>query len=529
MTRWSGIARTPPASGRFLFPLILALTSCRLAGPPVGKTTAPAWPDPVVQVGETSAQTEQAAADLFVRAQSALSTGDAARAHTLATEVVNSYPASRVSGRALRLVAEADLALKDWTGADEAATRYIGLLEAGDPRAEEARILQNRAREGARSAESRVEKTEPVAPAPMQTVDIATVLPLGGSPGFKEFAGLIAEGVEVAAATALQGSAEVQVDAHDDRGDAGAAAAAVTEIEGTDALGAVGFLEATALDAAAQARRGPLPLVSPTARVEPGEGTYTLSGADPAAAVAMARYAARAGFKRVAVIHSRASESTKEADAFVDALREEGIPLAGRFAYDAGSTFFEAQIKGARDALRADEIAALGLGPDDTLHVEVLDPVAVFLPIPAEDVELVAPQVTFYGLDTLAIRTLGTSGWTDPETLATVDRRHTTGVVATAPMDAGPGSAGYARFRRAYESHFRRTLVSPVPALGYDAALLLLEAGRSGVRSPMDMRAALERTRDLEGATGIISVLDGRVVRRTHIVQIEDGTLKPVG
>ena len=135
----------------------------------------------------------------------------------------------------------------------------------------------------------------------------------------------------------------------------------------------------------------------------------------------------------------------------------------------------------------------------------------------------------FFGLDTLAIRTLGTSGWTDPQTLEAVDQRHTNGVVATAPVDAGPDSPGYTRFREAFESHFRRTLVSPVPALGYDATILLLEATRNGARSAEDVHAALQRIRNLEGATGVFSVIDGRVERRTHIVQIEHGTLIPAG
>jgi ABC-type branched-subunit amino acid transport system substrate-binding protein len=243
----------------------------------------------------------------------------------------------------------------------------------------------------------------------------------------------------------------------------------------------------------------------------------------------MARYAERAGFVRVAVINSRAPESTEEADAFTAALSQTGVALAGRFEYNAGATYFGDQIKGAREALRGEEIRALGLAPEDTLHVELLQPVAVFLPIPTEDVELVAPQVTFFGLDTLAIRTLGTSGWTDAQTLSTVDQRHTNGVIATAPIDAGPGSAGYARFRDAFEGHFRRTLVSRVPALGYDAALLLLEATRHGARTPAEVRSALERIRDVEGATGTFSIVDGRVERRTHIVQIEHGTFIPAG
>jgi len=366
-------------------------------------------------------------------------------------------------------------------------------------------------------------------PTGTRTLDIASVLPIGGSPGFREFAEQIAEGVEVAAYSYLGPSIDVGVDARDDRGEPAIAASTVLALEETNAVGAIGFLESGALEAAAQERTGPMPLVSPTARTADAEGTYTLSGADPYAAAAMARYAERAGFVRVAVINSKAPESSEEADAFVNALMETGVQLAGRFVYDVGATYFADQIRGAREALRAAEIRALGLGPDDTLHVEMLQPVAVFIPIPPEDVELVAPQVTFFGLDTLAIRTLGTSGWTDAETLETVDQRHTTGVIAIAPVDAGPGSPGYTRFKDAFEDHFRRSLVSPVPALGYDAALLLLEATRNGARTPAGVQASLERIRDLQGATGTFSVIDGRVVRRTHIVQIEHGTLIPAG
>jgi ABC-type branched-subunit amino acid transport system substrate-binding protein len=189
-------------------------------------------------------------------------------------------------------------------------------------------------------------------------------------------------------------------------------------------------------------------------------------------------------------------------------------------------------LKAAQEALRGDEIraAAAQLGPDDTLHVDVatLDPVAIFLPVPPEDVELLAPQVTFFGLDTLGIQVLGTSGWTDAEALSGVDQRHTTGVVATAPVSAGPGSPGYQRFMSAYEEHFQRTLVSPVPALGYDAALLVLDAAKGGARTPRALAAALEGVRDVEGATGIFSVKDGRVFRRTEVVRIEHGGFVPV-
>ncbi|NIR39358.1 MAG: hypothetical protein GWO00_12360, partial [Gemmatimonadetes bacterium] len=59
-----------------------------------------------------------------------------------------------------------------------------------------------------------------------------------------------------------------------------------------------------------------------------------------------------------------------------------------RFEYQPGATFFEPQIIAARDALRASELRALALSEDDTLHMEMLEPAALFMPVPPEDVEL---------------------------------------------------------------------------------------------------------------------------------------------
>jgi hypothetical protein len=39
----------------------------------------------------------------------------------------------------------------------------------------------------------------------------------------------------------------------------------------------------------------------------------------------------------------------------------------------------------------------------------------------------------------------------------------------------------------------------------------------------------MERLRDIEGATGIFSVTDGRVVRLTEVVYIDEGFLVPIG
>jgi ABC-type branched-subunit amino acid transport system substrate-binding protein len=353
---------------------------------------------------------------------------------------------------------------------------------------------------------------------------------MGGPPVLAHFATLVAEGIEVAASQVLGDLFDVTIIARDDQADPTLSAAIVAELEHGPVAGVIGFLEDASLEAGGQARRRGLPLVSPTARSASrgGEGVYSLEGPDPEAATSVARYAADQGYLRVSIVHSQVPESVEEADAFERAMESLGVPVVGRYAYEAGATFFENQIIAARNALRQAEIAALELGEDDTLHVELLEPVALFLPIPSEDVEFVAPQVTHFGLDTLGIDMLGTSAWTDPRVLEEVDTRHTTGVVATAAVGRERGSPGSMAFQDAYESHFQRSLVSPVPAVGYDAALLLLEALRGNPRSSAQVRAAFEALRDVEGATGIFFVNDGQVVRRTELVYIDDGILLPI-
>ena len=301
------------------------------------------------------------------------------------------------------------------------------------------------------------------------------------------------------------------------------------ELEAEGVVGVVGLLQDDALLAAGEARQEGLPLISPTARsaARAGEGAYSLQGADPGAAAAIARYAVSRALQRVAMVYPETPDAVEEADAFEAVATAFGVPIVGRFTYEAGATNFEDQLGSAQDSLRAAEIEALGLAEDDTLFVEMLEPVGLFMPIPAEDVEFVAPQFAHYGLDTLAIEVIGTSGWTDPRALEVVDPRLVTGVVATSPTGSAPDSPGHARFRQAYETYFQRTLVSPTPAVGYDAALLLLEALRPGRLRPEDVRDSFQALVDVEGATGVFSIIDGRVVRRTEVVRIDNGQLIP--
>ena len=362
-------------------------------------------------------------------------------------------------------------------------------------------------------------------------LELGMLLPFGGPPGLAEFARLIAEGVEVAAVEMSEALLDVRITSMDDQGDPALTRVLVRELEDSSIRGVVGFLEDASLEIAGSARQIGVPLISPTARSasRAGEGVYSLEGPDPIAAAEMARYASEFGYTRIAVLHSQGSESAQEADAFEEMSRSLGLPIVGRYAYQVGATFFGEEIIEAQNTLRAAEIAALGLEEDDTLHVEMLEPVALFLPIPPEDVEFIAPQIVHYGLDTLAIDILGTSGWTDPQVLETVDLRHTSGVVATSSVGRTEDRSTSIQFREAYERHFQKSLISGVPALGYDTVLLLIEGLKGGAESPEEIRIAIEGLHEIEGAAGIYSLVDGRILRRTEVVYIDEGILLPVG
>ena len=176
------------------------------------------------------------------------------------------------------------------------------------------------------------------------------------------------------------------------------------------------------------------------------------------------------------------------------------------FMYSPGATFFGEELQ----------------------QVDSLRPDVLVLPLPIRDVELMAPQVTFYGLDSLEIRVLGTAGWTEEDILSRVDNRHMNGVVAVSLQSPDGESEGYRKFVEAYESYYQHTLLSEVPALGYDAAALLLQAIGMGANTSGKLIDNLSRISAFQGATGVISIEEGRVVREHFVICIQDGHIKTI-
>lgn len=336
-----------------------------------------------------------------------------------------------------------------------------------------------------------------------ELVSMAALLPEGGPPSLRSLAAEIRAGVEVALSEAEATGRPVRFTVLDDQASRARVESLVRQLEEQGAVGLVGPLDDALVEAAARVRSRPLPIISPTARLLPEgvENVFSLTGVDPGSAETLARLALDAGIREVVVVHPRRSESLAESQNFRRAFEAGGGVIRRVLMYAPGTTDFAEPF---REVVR-------------------LRPQGLVLLLPPEEIELVAPQVAFFGVDDLEITILGNDAWSSEAVLEGVPVRHTNGVLTVTSRD-GPGSygPGWRDFVDSYETHFRRTLRSPLPALGYDAANLFLAAVQSGDGTPEGTARALEAIRGYPGATGRLSVVDGRIRRTWTPVRIEN-------
>ena len=334
---------------------------------------------------------------------------------------------------------------------------------------------------------------------------IGAILPTSGSPRLREFSAEIQDGIRIALEQFSQAQtdrAEAELVVRDSGGNVQGVREALTSLDSANVLGFIGPLQDFTLEEAARLNRNSLPVISPTSPLVPADvtGVYSLSGEDPSASRALARYALASELNSAVVIYPQTRAGIFEAFAFSRTFQSSGGLILAEIGYPTGATFFERELR----------------------QVESLMPHVLVLPLPSREIELMAPQVTFFGIDSLEVRILGTAGWSDPGMLARVDTRHTNGVITSSPRRPEGESEGHRAFVEAYELFHQRTLPSAVPELGYDAAALLLEGVRVGARTPDELFETLQQISNFPGATGLLSVEEGRIQREHFLVCLQD-------
>jgi ABC-type branched-subunit amino acid transport system substrate-binding protein len=333
---------------------------------------------------------------------------------------------------------------------------------------------------------------------------LAVLLPRSGSPGLEQYGALILEGVELAVAGHEQaGGRPVDLRIVDSGANPATTRTAVAGLVGGDAIAVVGPLLPEQVEAAAAGRGGSmLAILSPSSPDEPAAaGVYSLNAGDLLGVEALARYAAANKLGPIGILHPRTPNGTAAAAAFARVLAEAGMPAAARVAYDSMLTTFAEPMR----ELQAARVRAL------------------FIPAPERDVPQIAPQLEYYGLDNVQV--LGGVAWTDEALLRSLPQRETEGVIATTPLLKWDTAIAWEDLVAAYEARHRRSLDHPFPALGYDAAGLVLAAVRAGADTPSEVARYLERGATLRGASGVIRIRDGRVEREPFIVRVQGGRL----
>ena len=335
-------------------------------------------------------------------------------------------------------------------------------------------------------------------------VRVAVILPRSGPPYLQQYADLLLEGIHIAA---RRGPGNVELVVLDDQGLAERATELVAAAADSGAVAVIGPLLSAGVEFAAPGRDDALVVLSPTAADVPplAEGVYTLNAVDLRGPRALAEYARAGGLSNAAVLYPSDAALSRQAWAFARAFQELGGRVATMVPYDSGTTTFGTHIGRVIDS-RAD---------------------VVYLPLSPQDVEVVAPQLAYYGLrDSADVVVMGNESWTDEYVLRLVETQFTDSVIAATASPRGMGETGWDDFVLEYEETHRRALDNPFPALGHDAMMLVLNALDRGANTSARVAERFAATRAFLGATGVISVEDGMITRAPFIHQIVGGRLQ---
>lgn len=153
--------------------------------------------------------------------------------------------------------------------------------------------------------------------------------------------------------------------------------------------------------------------------------------------------------------------------------------------------------------------------------IKATNPDVIFIPAYYEEVGKIVKQARELGI---MVPLLGTDGWDDSKL---VD------IAGAAPLNNGFFSNHYSsqdkdpnivKFVEAYKKEYGHE-PSALAALGYDSGLMIIDAiKRAGSADPEKIREALERTKDLQVSTGILTLdANHNPVKSAVVIEMKDG------
>ncbi|RKD30096.1 ABC transporter substrate-binding protein [Thermohalobacter berrensis] len=180
--------------------------------------------------------------------------------------------------------------------------------------------------------------------------------------------------------------------------------------------------------------------------------------------------------------------------------------------------------------LTGDENAIVGIADYNTgdqdftaqlTNIKKLNPDVIFAPGNYSESALLIKQARELGIDAPI---LGGDTWEAPEFLEIGGKAVEGAVFSTFFTSEVPITKKSEEFLEEYRKRFDKEPAS-VTALGFDAYLVILDAiKKAGTDDPVKIREALAKTKDFEGAAGVITLDEnGDAVKDAVIKQVKDG------
>lgn len=222
---------------------------------------------------------------------------------------------------------------------------------------------------------------------------------------------------------------------------------------------------------------------------------------DPFQGNVMANFAIKSMNAKTAVIYvDNSSDYSKGlAESFEAAFTQAGGKVVGKEAFLQKDQDFKATITKIK-----------GMNPD-----------VVFIPAYYEEVGKIVKQARELGV---TIPLLGTDGWDDPKVVEVASASALNNTYFSNHYSSQDNDPRVAKFVEAYKKEYGQE-PSALAALGYDAALMLIDAiKRANSTEPAKIREALEQTKNLQVVTGIISLNEKHdPVKSAVVIEYKDG------
>ena len=299
----------------------------------------------------------------------------------------------------------------------------------------------------------------------------------------------------------------------DNKSDKGEATTAVTRLIEKDKVVAIigSYGSAVSIAAGDIIRDAQVPTVAPSATnpmVTQGNDFYFRACfLDPFQGEVMATYAIEQGAKTAAVIMQNGDDySVGLANFFINAFKK----LTGDDASVVDVSEFQLN--------EADFNAIL-------TNIKAKNPDVIFAPSAATTAPLIIKQARDLGIESLI---MGGDTWENPAVID-VAGEDAEGIVLSTFFDENDPATEEANvFVEGYKAELagKEPIIPAVAALGYDAYLLVRDAiERAGSTDGIDIRDALNETKDFEGVTGIINFTeDGDADKNMAVIKtVKDG------